>query len=338
MRQFPAAAQCSVGLSPTRHSTYNSGTLGPRNYAGNPPGEHVFEFYLRHEYWFAATQLTLAMLGMGATLAPADFGRVFMDPKGFAVGMLLQLAMVPALAYLFILCISGNAGLAVGLAVCAAIPGGTMSNVFTYFARGHIALSIALTAVTTVLCLVTTPLVLKLLITQYMPVDFAMPAGRIAVEIGLFLLLPLVAGMAWLRWLPVSAPGFSRWCIRGSLFVILLIVVGALGAGRLDLESFGLANAGWVLAFILLLVGVSYLVPRLLGNTRSDVIAINIEITARNTNLGLLIKASLFPAMVGVADPVGDHVLFTLLLYGGLMLSISGVMISVYRRKASTRA
>ncbi len=295
----------------------------------------MFDFYVQHEYWFAAVQLILAMLGMGATLAPADFGRVIADPKGFSVGIVLQLIGVPLLAYVFILMISGSPGLAVGLAVCAAIPGGTVSNIFTYFARGHIALSIALTAIATVACLVTTPIVLDLLVTQYMPQDFEMPAGRIATEIGLCLLLPLVVGMLFLRLLPKAAPFFSRWCIRGSLFVILLIVIGALGAGRLDLQSFGLENIGWVFAFIMILLVVSHVVPRLAGNSWTDVIAINIEITVRNTNLGLLIKASLFPAAVGVADPVGDNVLFTILLYGGLMLMISGGMIPVYRRRAA---
>ncbi len=293
----------------------------------------MFDFYVQHEYWFAAAQLTLAMLGMGATLAPEDFTRVFLDPKGFGVGMVLQLLAVPLLTYGFIFLVSGNAGLAVGLAVCAAIPGGTMSNIFTYFARGHVALSIALTAFATVACLFTTPVILKALIIQYMPVDFVMPAARIAAEIGLFLLLPLVIGMLLFRWLPRIAPEFSKWCIRGSMFVIFLIVVGALGAGRLDLKSFGLINTAWVLGYILLLAVASYLIPRALGNTEGDVIAINIEITARNTNLGLLIKASLFPAVVGVADPVGDHVLFTILLYGGLMLAFSGVLVGVYRKR-----
>ena len=292
----------------------------------------MFDFYVQYEYWFAAIQLALAMLGMGATLTPADFGRAFADPKGFSVGITLQLVVVPILAYVFILLISGNPGLSVGLAVCAAIPGGTVSNIFTYFARGHIALSIALTAIATVACLVTTPIILGLLITQYMPASFVMPAGRIATEIGLCLLLPLLIGMLYLRALPGSAPFLSRWCIRGSLFVILLIVIGALGAGRLDLQSFGLVNIGWVLAFILVLAVISNLVPRLLGCTKYDVIAINIEITVRNTNLGLLIKASLFPAAVGVADPVGDHALFTILLYAGLMLAFCGVLIPKYRR------
>lgn len=296
----------------------------------------MFDFYVQHEYWFAATQLILAMLGMGATLAPSDFGRVFSDPKGFTVGILLQTVLVPVVAYVFILFISGSPGLAVGLAVCAAIPGGTVSNIFTYFARGHVALSIALTAVATVACLITTPIILGLLITQYMPADFVMPAGRIATEIGYCLLLPLILGMLYFRWLPGSAPVFSKWCIRGSLFVILLIVIGALGAGRLDLKSFGLMNIAWVLGFIVLLALLSVLIPRLLGNSQQDVVAINIEITVRNTNLGLLIKASLFPAVVGVSDPVGDHALFTILLYGGLMLVFGGGLIYRGRKKAAS--
>lgn len=295
----------------------------------------MFDFYVQHEYWFAATQLILAMLGMGATLAPADFGRVFTSPKGFSVGIVIQMLLVPLVAYLFILLVTDSQGLAVGLAICAAIPGGTVSNIFTFFARGHVALSIALTAVATVACLVTTPIVLGLLITQYMPTDFEMPAARIAAEIGFCLLLPLIAGMFYLRFLPGSAEAFSNWCIRGSLFVILLIVVGALGAGRLDLESFGLVNVAWVFAFIVILAVISSLIPRLLGIGDADSTAINIEITVRNTNLGLLIKASLFPAAVGVADPVGDHVLFTLLLYGAIMLALGGGLIFRGRKKTA---
>lgn len=295
----------------------------------------MFDFYVQHEYWFAAAQLILAMLGMGATLAPADFGRVAADPRGFTVGMLLQVLAVPLIAYLFILMIGGSPGLAVGLAICASIPGGTVSNIFTYFARGHVALSISLTAFATLACLITTPIVLGLLITQYLPADFEMPAARIATEIGWCLLLPLGLGMGVLRLMPKFAPHFSKWCIRGSLFVILLIVIGALGAGRLDFEAFGLVNIGWVALFISLLATLSYWLPRLLGNSISDMIAIHIEITVRNTNLGLLIKASLFPAAVGVADPVGDHALFTILLYGGLMLGFGGTTIAIARKRAA---
>ncbi len=292
----------------------------------------MFDFYIAHEYWFAAVQLALAMLGMGATLALSDFTRVATDPRGFSIGIALQLLLVPLIAWALISVSDASPGLAVGLAICAAIPGGSVSNIFTFFARGHIALSIALTSIATLACLVTTPLILDLLIAHHLPEGFTMPAGRIALEIGLCLLLPLVLGMLYLRLFPKSAPVLSRWCIRGSLFVIGLIVVGALGAGRLDLESFGGDNIIWVVAFIVILSAVSFVLPRVLGANRADVAAINIEVTVRNTNLGLLIKASLFPAAVGVSDPIGDNTLFAILLYGALMLLVSSLMIPAHRR------
>lgn len=293
----------------------------------------LFDAYVRHEYFFAATQLILAMLGMGATLTLTDFKEVARAPRSVSIGLVLQMLGVPLIAAAFIAWGELGVGLAIGLALCASIPGGTVSNIFTYFARGHIALSISLTAVATLACLVTTPIVLGLLIAHHMPDDFSMPAGRIATEIGVCLLLPLVLGMLILRAFPRVAPTFSKFCIRGSLFTILLIVVGAAGAGRLDIEAFGMTNLGITVCFIAVITLVGWLVPRVLRVPTADRAAIEIELTVRNTNLGLLIKASLFPAIVGVSDPVGDQVLFTVLLYGGLMLLIGMFQIVAFRRR-----
>jgi BASS family bile acid:Na+ symporter len=300
----------------------------------------VADLYIRYEYWFAAVQLALAMLGMGATLQFRDFAAVFLSPVPLAVGLGVQVVLVPLVAWLLILGLSPPAGLAIGLALCAAIPGGTMSNVFTFLARGNAALSIALTVVTTLGCLVTTPIILGLLIGQQMPPDFVMPRGQIATEIALILLLPLLLGMVFLQWQPARAGLFSKLCIRASIGVIVLIVIGATGAGRIDIEQFGTDNLSAILLLILTLASVSWLVPRLLRQQRADVTAVNIEVTLRNGNLGLLIKASLFPAVAGVADPVGDMVLFTVLIYGGLALPLSVVQVYLYGRlnRASERA
>ncbi len=86
-----------------------------------------------------------------------------------------------------------------------------------------------------------------------------------------------------------------------------------------------------MLAFIALLTLVGWFSPRILGLSRRDTTAIGMEITVRSTNLGLLIKAVLFPAVVGVADPWGDTILFAVLLYGGLMLLISTGLIGWQR-------
>jgi len=290
--------------------------------------------YLEYEFWFAAIQLILAMLGMGATLTLGDFGKVFRFPRAFVFGLLLQVAGVPVIAWLLIDWIHPAAGLAIGLALVAAIPGGTTSNIFTYFASSNVALSISLTAFATVGCLVSTPIVLILLVNEFMPVGFVMPAQQIAIDIGLCLLLPLAIGMV-LRagvFTQAQAEVFAKWCIRGSLLVIVGIVVGSLSAGRLDIEAFGPENAWWVVVFIWLLTMASMLVPVLLRLKADDAGAINIEIVIRNVNLGVLLKASLFPAAVGVADPIGDAVLFTVLLYGALQLLFSVPLIFGFRK------
>jgi len=288
------------------------------------------DFYLRYEFWFAATQLALAMLGMGATLRIRDFVAVFRQPKALAYGLGIQALLVPLFAWAIISLASPAAGVAVGLALIAAIPGGTMSNVFTFLARGHVALSIAMTAVTSFLCLVTTPIVLGLLISDLVPADFDMPAGKIALEITLILMLPLILGMIVLEVFPAIAARFSKYCIRASIFVIVLIVIGAASAGRIDFSGFAQRDLVILLAFVIGVAIVSWLAPRMLGLTTPESTAINIEVTVRNTNLGLLIKASLFPATVGVLDPIGDMVLFTVLLYGALVLPIAAVQIYLH--------
>ena len=289
------------------------------------------DFYSQYEYWIAATQLLLAMLGMGATLRVRDFAAVAKAPWAITVGCVLQIIVVPLIAALFLRFLPLEPGVAIGLALCAAIPGGTLSNIFTFLGRGHVALSIALTGVTTLACLVTTPFVLSLLISQHMPADFTMPAAQIAQEITLILLLPLIAGMVLLQAAPAIAPRFSKICIRGSLFFILVIVVGATASGRVDIPRFGLYNFAVVMGFMFTLCALSLLLPRLLKLSSRDTTAINIEITVRNGNLGLLIKASMFPAVLGATDPIGDAILFTVLIYGGAALLVGLGQIYVHR-------
>ena len=204
------------------------------------------EFYVQHEYWFAAMQLILAMLGMGATLTGRDFRDVVREPLAVSLGTVIQIVAVPLTVFLFLRLFDVHAGVAVGIALIAAIPGGTVSNIFTFFARGNSALSISITAFTTLMCLLSTPLILSLLISEYLPADFTMPRAQIVREIGLTLLLPLVVGMLYLYFYPRSAPTLSKWSIRGSLLGILLIVLGSAIAGRLDVVAFGYSNIGFL--------------------------------------------------------------------------------------------
>lgn len=290
------------------------------------------DIYLQYEYWFAASQLILAMLGMGATLTTDDFKSVVREPKAFSFGLLIQLALVPLIAFLFIKTAGLAGGVAVGIALVAAIPGGTTSNIFTYMAKGNIPLSISITGVTTLACLVTTPLILSLLITEYLPVDFTMPTGQIVIEIALTLLLPLFVGMAIFRLAPTNAQWISKLSIRLSLLLILLIIIGSVSAGRLDLDAFGSTNVWMVFIFIVVLAVISLLSAKLLKLSKEDKTAIQMEVVVRNINLGVLIKASMFPVVAGSSASIGDLVLFTILLYGAAQLLIAAAIIIVRRR------
>lgn len=289
-------------------------------------------FYVANEYWFAAFQLVLAMFGMGATLTARDFRELVKEPWPVTVGTAVQVVAVPLATLVFLRALGVEGGLAIGLAVLAAVPGGTVSNIFTFFARGNSVLSICITGITTLACLITTPLILDLLITDYMPADFVMPGARIVIEIGLTLLLPLALGMLYLYLYPATAGAVSKWSIRGSLFGLLLIVIGSLAAGRLNLAVFGLYNLVLVHVYALVLIALGTLTPRLLGLSRPDRTAIEIEVIVRNIGLAIMIKASMFPAEVGPTAQLGDMVLFTLVIYGGFQLLAGGVLIRLHRR------
>ncbi|CAA0095857.1 Pantothenate precursors transporter PanS [Halioglobus japonicus] len=290
-------------------------------------------FYVEYEYWFAAFQLVMAMLGMGATLTGRDFRDVVREPRSVTFGLVVQLVLVPLAAFAFLRVLGVSGGVAIGIALIAAIPGGTTSNIFTFFARGNSALSISITGLTTLACLATTPLILAALISDSLPDNFAMPTGQIVNEIAFTLLLPLALGMAYLYMYPEKAVVVSKWCIRASLLGIVLIVIGSTSAGRLNIEAFGLENVLLVVAFTMVLTAMAWLASHLFRLSRPDATAIEFEVIIRNVNLGVLLKASLFPAATAATSHLGDAVLFSLLLYGGLQLIIAAILVPRYRAK-----
>ena len=113
-----------------------------------------------------------------------------------------------------------------------------------------------------------------------------------------------------------------------SLLFIVFIVIGSASAGRLDIEAFGLRNVALVTIFIILLTIVSFFYARLLRLSAADSTAVQMETMVRNVNLGVLLKASMFPAVfqasTTTSSSIGDTVLFTILLYGAIqMISVS---------------
>ncbi|MSQ96470.1 MAG: hypothetical protein EXR98_18225 [Gemmataceae bacterium] len=294
----------------------------------------MFDWYPDYEYHCARAQLVLFTLGMGLTLSPADFIEIARRPRSFVSGLIGQLFVVPLIAVLIISIGSFESGIAVGLILTASMPGGALAKFFAYFGRGNMALSISLTGVTTLLTLVTVPVMLQLLATHYMPAEVKMPIADIMIDVALCLLLPAVAGLMFTRLWPKHHRLLSKICIRIGLVVVIVMVAGSFGSGRIRPGEYGWNVPIAIILFCMLGQQLNMLPFRLFKWPRQDRMAVGVEITMRNMNLALLIKANLFPH----ADDLGNGVLFVILFYAGAAMCVGLPLALNHRRMAQQDA
>ncbi len=310
-----------------------------------------FENFGELERGLSATMVTLSMLGMGATLTVRDFANTLFAWKGLVVGLAAQLLLVPAWAGLVMfllglfpadfggLSVTGAVGIATGLALIAAMPGGAVSNLVTFMGNGNVALSVSLTAITTFACLIATPIVLASLVMVRVPGDFDIDKSQIMLDIGLFLLAPLLAGMVVraTTTLPQQV-FFIKLMVRASLVLLALIIIGSLGAGRLQFAAYGWLGPAVIIVFCLGAVILARLFARACGTAERDAFAIVIEVAIKNGLLALLIITSMFPArmMAALDGPhaqmivaARDGCIFVVLFFSGVGLVIG--MLSALR-------
>lgn len=300
--------------------------------------ESFSNWYSHNEYFFAALQLSSAMLGMGASTTTSDFVSLVKFPKALLVGLGFLMIGLPLLAYCWLLWGNLSVGYMMGIALFCLIPGGTTSNIFTFLARGNFALSIGLTAITTLACLVTLPFMLDLLLGHYLPSDFVMPKKQIIFDITFFLLLPLISGMIIGRIFIKHREIITTVCTRFSLIVVAIIIFASFTSGRLDWSILLNSSLVMVIAFVASYIVFSFL-PILLVK-RDFFSAIQIELLTRNINLGIMLLVSLFPAH-GLSESqklIGDEAFALLLFLAGPTLIFSIMLSVLYGRKAKVQA
>lgn len=225
--------------------------------------------------------LMIIMFCMGLTLTLPDFALVLKNPLPVIGGVVAQFAVMPALGWLVATLLQLDPALAAGLIIVGCAPGGTASNVVAYLARGNVALSVAMTSVSTMLAPLLTPLFTLWLAGQYMPVD----AGSMAVSVVQIVLIPVIVGLV-LRMLfdrfVVKLTSMLPWLsVLAITFVVTIIVAGSaqtiLTAGLLVLVAVILHNGlGLLLGYG---VGVALRVPEDARRT------IAIEVGMQNSGL-----------------------------------------------------
>ncbi len=295
----------------------------------------MFDFYPAYEEHFAQMQLILFMVGMGATLSVGDFAKVLRRPRSLVVALIGQIVISPLIALAVSHLFGLTGGIALGLILTAAMPGGATAKAFVFLGRGSAPLAISMTVVSTLAAIVTVPLTLQLAARDYVPANFAMPIARIVRDVACFVLAPLAAGMCLSALMPVRRMALSRWSIRVGFLVVLAMIICALGSQRIRPGARGLAVPVAIVLFGLFCQWSNMAPFRILGWPRADKVSAGIEITLRNMNLALLLKASLFPER-GPTDlaAIGAEVMFVILFYAGAAFFLGLPLALRYRRIA----
>jgi bile acid:Na+ symporter, BASS family len=234
--------------------------------------------------------LGIIMLGLGLSLTIADFKRVVLYPKAVVIGLACQMLVLPVVCFFIAKIFNLPPELAVGLMLLSASPGGPTANLFSHLAKGDVALNITLTAVNSILTLITLPLIVNFSINYFLESNMAVPMQfKKIVEVFLIVLIPVMIGMLIKAKKPSVSLALDKPVrILSAVFLVLIILTAILKEKEHVVEYFqqvGLA----ALVFNILSMGVGYYVPQLFNIYKKQAISIGMEIGIHNGTLAIYI-------------------------------------------------
>lgn len=239
--------------------------------------------------------LFIIMLGMGLSLKLIDFKMVLVKPKAVLLGVITQMLLLPLLAYAVVLMFGMTGALAVGMMILALCPGGTTSNLFTYFAKGDVALSVTLTSIVSVVAPFTVPLMLVMFMELLMGQEeyIQLPVLKTIIQLLVITVVPISIGMVINHFKPElskKAEAPTKWF--SSIF-LLLIVIGIIIKNIDNMANYFLQAgvASIVLNVACMLMG--YLVAKAGQLNEAQSKAIGIEVGFQNGTLAIMIALSL---------------------------------------------
>lgn len=279
-----------------------------------------------------AVMMMVIMLGMGSSMTYRDFLIAFRKPKGILVGLFSQYMIMPFLGYALAVLLGLPPAMIVGLILIACMPGGTTSNIFAYFSKGVLALSIMMTTVSTLVAVVTVPLLLSFYSgLAGVTGDYVIPAGNVA-QVLVVLLVPTVLGMG-LRQLNANVGATIE--LIGSLLgvVVILFLIGSWVPRNYQM----LLDTGWPVYLATIGIGLSgmllgYWLARALKQDSNRSRTISLETGIQNGPLAVLVITLSF---TGVQQ---QEVLFIPVLYSLFIVITSSLITMWYRRNATSEA
>ena len=240
--------------------------------------------------------LGIVMFAMGMTLSIEDFKRVLKSPRVIGLGLLLQLALMPLLAFIIGLLLALPTALMAGLILVGTCPGGTASNVICYLAKGDVALSITLTAISTLLAVFLTPVLTWLYIGQEVPV----PIVNMMLTVLKIIILPVTLGIIVNRY-------FGQYLLRLKQFlpvvsviaiVFIIAIIVALNAQQIPQLAFPIIIA--VMLHNGLGLASGYAIAKFLGYDEKICRTLAIEVGMQNSGLGVALATKYFTAITAL--------------------------------------
>ena len=244
----------------------------------------------------APIALALIMLGLGLGLTTQDFTRVIKNPKDFIIGIICQLILLPIIAYILILVFKTPIEIALGVMIIAAAPGGVTSNVMTKFAKGDVALSVSLTAIISLISIISVPFIIfksaNLLGVSNISQEITLTG--IAIKMAGVVTVPVVIGMIVRKFANnfITAKINIINKITGILFIIVFAAIWI--EEKENILSY-LAQAGViVLTLNIVMMSIAYLVAKNFATGIEQIKCISLECGLQNGTLAVFVATQIF--------------------------------------------
>jgi BASS family bile acid:Na+ symporter len=265
--------------------------------------------------------IAVIMCSLGMTLTGADFRRVLVAPRGIAIGMLNLALISPLLALSMAELFGLTPELAVGLVLLGASPGGMMANMLTHLSRGDTALSVTMTAISSLGAVVTVPLFIALSSSHFGAGDVG-DASMLGVVARVFAItiVPVAVGMGLRRRYPTRIEAIYPRFRDVSLILFGLVILGAIASEHDTVAENALAVGGAALALNVAAMSLSFAISKLARLDDRQATAISLELGIHNAALAIAVGGSLAP---DVTIPAAVYASFMLLTGGGFAWAMS---------------
>ena len=274
--------------------------------------------------------LAFIMFTLGLGLTFNDFARVLRRPRDFALGAFSQIIILPVVAFAIISLWDLPREIALGVMIIAAAPGGVTSNLLTSFARGDVALSISLTAVISLLSVLTVPLIVVFAYTQIMGQEALgdVTVTKTAVGIFVIVVVPVVTGLLVRLYTPKFAKRFDPVLRLFSAILFALVLFGAIYQERNNFVTY-FAQAGTVtLVLNVVMLTIAYILGFFLASGPKQKIAISLECGLQNGTLAIAVATMLFG---------GGATVIPAATYSLIMFATALLFVCFFRLSKSTR-